>query len=600
MSESGEVSKLVEVLSELAAENAALAEAGVEAIAREVAADEQSNARTRRARLEALLGDALIVHETASPELLERIEEVLPAESIETADVETLRREAFWAEERLCVWHGDVTRLAVDAIVNAANDEGLGCFVPSHRCVDNVVHRAAGPRLRAECVERMRERPGGFGSLVAGSAPIATKGYRLPAKHVLHATGPRVESAPTAGDARALAACYERCLDLALARGFESIAFPCLSTGLFGYPSAEAARVALAAVRGWLAARPEARLVVVLDVFADGDARAYERELIGESASPLHVANAWLREAEAVVVCAGAGMSGNPGEMVYTDETDFAEQYPWLVPLGYRTAYECMGLLGDATVPDRLKRAYLVKHAHNQRYRFAPNPSYAALLDRLAGKDYFVYTSNVDGNFLRAGFDADRIYTPQGDWAWFQCELPCRRDSYWPALPDLERLLPLVPDLPDSKVPRCPNCGRKAVGNVRGGSWFTHAPHDDAQDRFAEWIERRIADGKNLVVLEIGVGFNTPTVTRLPMEQICRDHPNAKLVRVNPNDSQVPVDLDAVGLPQPWSADLAALLFAQPSADSPPRNHGAFPRHPPAPSRARPFNWRAALCSLRR
>eukprot|EP00971_Amphidinium_carterae_P013812 272037-Amphidinium_carterae.1 len=82
-------------------------------------------------------------------------------------------------------------------------------------------------------------------------------------------------------------------------------------------------------------------------------------------------------------------MSGNPGEMVYTNPRDFAKYYPWLLPYGYNNCYECMGILHDPHVPETLKRTYMVAHAYNQRYRFAPNPSYSALLKGLVdmGKD---------------------------------------------------------------------------------------------------------------------------------------------------------------------------------------------------------------------
>lgn len=584
------------------------------------------SASVKRQRLEELLGDALIAQESASPELLTKIDEVLPTgpPSAALVDVERLRKEAYWVDERLCLWLGDITLCAVDAIVNAANENGLGCFIPKHKCVDNVIHRAAGPRLRAECIERMQERPGGIGSLVAGSNPIVTQGHRLPSRYVIHVTGPNVAGVPTPSDAKKLAASYRNCLDTALSLGLESIAFPCLSTGLFGYPSDRAAKVALAALREWLAKHADAKMVVVFDLFADADVRAFERQLFGGShtagdgvSNAIAVASTWLRQADAVLICAGAGMSGNEGEMVYTNPTDFKRCYPWLVPYGYTTAYECMGLMKDSRVPDQLKRSYLVAHANNQRYRFLPNPGYEALLAQLHSKDYFVYTSNVDGCFVRAGFDDKRIYTPQGDWMYMQCEKPCTRDSYWLAKPDIDRVVTSVPDVPDSLLPRCSRCGRKAVGNVRGGSWFTHAPHDQAQDRFLAWVDRQLrtgssddeSPGNKLVILEVGVGFNTPTVTRLPMEQICRENSNVALVRINPQDFKVPRDLKdrAVGIAMGWTADVATALFAPPhdgqSATETPlitTNKFGLRRHPPAGSSSSgSFDWHAMLTSLR-
>jgi O-acetyl-ADP-ribose deacetylase (regulator of RNase III) len=175
----------------------------------------------------------------------------------------------------IVVWRGDIRRLAVDAIVNAANDQGLGCFQPAHMCIDNVLHRAAGPRLREACRAEMRSRPHG---LTAGTAPIVTPGFALPAAHVCHVTGPCVDRhapIPIAAQQQ-LASCYSAVLDAAAARSFSSVAFCCISTGLFGYDSAAAALLAAATVRDWLRAHSGGSLrLVVFDVFTEADVEAY-------------------------------------------------------------------------------------------------------------------------------------------------------------------------------------------------------------------------------------------------------------------------------------------------------------------------------------
>ena len=179
----------------------------------------------------------------------------------------------------VAVWLGDIRRLAVDTIVNAANEQGLGCFQPAHMCIDNVLHRAAGPRLREACRAAMSSRPLG---LLAGSPPIVTPGFALAAAHVCHVTGPCIDRGspiPLAAQQQ-LASCYSGVLDAAAARGFSSVAFCCISTGLFGYDSNAAAMVAAATVKDWLLTHNGttggSRLrLVIFDVFTDADVDAY-------------------------------------------------------------------------------------------------------------------------------------------------------------------------------------------------------------------------------------------------------------------------------------------------------------------------------------
>ncbi len=168
-------------------------------------------------------------------------------------------------EERLSVIAADITTLDVDAIVNAANSSLLG-----GGGVDGAIHRAAGPDLLAEC----RTLDG----CATGDAKI-TKGYRLPARHVIHAVGP-VWHGGGRGEAELLLSCYRTSLMLARDNGLESIAFPAISTGVYGYPKQEAARIAIAAVRDWLAenALPEK---VIFCCFDDATADIYRRIMAG-------------------------------------------------------------------------------------------------------------------------------------------------------------------------------------------------------------------------------------------------------------------------------------------------------------------------------
>lgn len=174
----------------------------------------------------------------------------------------------------LYLWQGDITTLAVDAIVNAANSALLGCFVPCHGCIDNAIHTYAGVQLRLACAGQMRrqghEEP-------TGRAKI-TPAFNLPCRYVLHTVGPIVRGAPTPRDRALLAACYRSCLDLAAKYGLHSVAFCCISTGEFHFPRELAAETAIGTVREWQRQNPN-RMEVIFNVFQDSDYEIYRRLL---------------------------------------------------------------------------------------------------------------------------------------------------------------------------------------------------------------------------------------------------------------------------------------------------------------------------------
>ena len=167
----------------------------------------------------------------------------------------------------MCVWRGDITTLRCDAIVTAANGGMLGCFSPCHGCIDNAIHTYAGVQLRAECAVMM-----GGGEEPPGRARISGA-YNLPCSHVIHTVGPIVRGTLTDEDRELLRSCYGSCLDLAHSNGLRTVAFCCISTGVFGFPQRDAAEIAVDAVRGFLAGHDDMR--VVFDVFTDADESIY-------------------------------------------------------------------------------------------------------------------------------------------------------------------------------------------------------------------------------------------------------------------------------------------------------------------------------------
>jgi O-acetyl-ADP-ribose deacetylase (regulator of RNase III) len=174
--------------------------------------------------------------------------------------------------EHLVLWRGDITTLAVDAIVNAANDRLLGCFIPHHRCIDNAIHSAAGIQLRLECDEIMREQ--GHGE-PTGQAKI-TRGYNLPARYVLHTVGPIITDQVTEEHKLLLASCYAACLNLAAQHAdIRSVTFCCISTGEFRFPRVLAAEIAVQTVCDWMKGSDGRMEKVVFNVFTQEDYDTY-------------------------------------------------------------------------------------------------------------------------------------------------------------------------------------------------------------------------------------------------------------------------------------------------------------------------------------
>lgn len=181
----------------------------------------------------------------------------------------------------LSIWQGDITRLETDAIVNAANSQMLGCFVPMHTCIDNCIHTFAGVQLRMECNSKMNELRIKYGRNYEQptAVPMLTDAYNLPAKKVIHIVGPIVQYRLTPGLEENLADCYRNTLNICAENGLKSVAFCCISTGVFCFPNKRAAEIAVETVTEWLKKNPGMIERVIFNVFKDEDKKYYE-ELI--------------------------------------------------------------------------------------------------------------------------------------------------------------------------------------------------------------------------------------------------------------------------------------------------------------------------------
>ncbi|WP_028042532.1 protein-ADP-ribose hydrolase [Candidatus Stoquefichus massiliensis] len=178
--------------------------------------------------------------------------------------------------QRIIVWKGDITRLKVDVIVNAANNRMEGCFIPEHHCIDNAIHTYAGIELRNECHQIMTRQ--GFLEPV-GKAKI-TKAYHLPSRYILHTVGPIIKDIITTKDEILLASCYESCLRLAEDHHLSSIAFCCISTGVYHFPPKRAAEIAVKTIQKYL--QHSNIKQVIFNVFSDQDEEIYHQILSHE------------------------------------------------------------------------------------------------------------------------------------------------------------------------------------------------------------------------------------------------------------------------------------------------------------------------------
>lgn len=178
--------------------------------------------------------------------------------------------------EKISIWQGDITRLKVDAIVNAANSQMLGCFVPCHGCIDNAIHSAAGIQLREECFQYMHSKRVENRSYEepTGKA-ILTKAYNLPCKYILHTVGPIVRNQLNEALKEDLYSCYRSCMDVAIKHGIRSIAFCCISTGEFKFPNNEAVKIAIEVVENKLKEFPDKIDRIIFNVFKEIDLELY-------------------------------------------------------------------------------------------------------------------------------------------------------------------------------------------------------------------------------------------------------------------------------------------------------------------------------------
>lgn len=210
-----------------------------------------------------------------TPEFLELQDDVLTRLNMQRSLVDWNTTPSFG--DHIHLWQGDITTLKVDAIVNAANSDMLGCTQANHDCIDNAIHTRAGIQLRLACHELM-EAQGRKESM--GKAKI-TPAFNLPCQYVIHTVGPYIDGkGVTPIKESLLRSSYRACLSLADQYGLESVAFCCISTGEFHFPNEQAARIAIDTVTAYLQ-ETGSEIHVIFNVFLDKDAEIYQSLLAG-------------------------------------------------------------------------------------------------------------------------------------------------------------------------------------------------------------------------------------------------------------------------------------------------------------------------------
>ncbi|MCJ7812250.1 NAD-dependent protein deacetylase, SIR2 family [bacterium] len=252
---------------------------------------------------------------------------------------------------------------------------------------------------------------------------------------------------------------------------------------------------------------------------------------------PVNKVNSLIRESKAVLIGAGAGLSAAAG-LLYMDFETFKKWFP-----GYHEKYGLQYLYEacfyNFPTPEEYY-AFWAKHILTVRFDYPAGHPYKHLYNLVEDKHYFVLTTNVDGQFIKAGFDSQRLCTPQGDYGFFQCSKPCTDELYLNRTM-LEEMMAGMDHssmkIQSQDIPRCPRCGCLLKPNIREDSHFVEKPWMEKMLSLEAFINQHIKD--SLLLLEIGAGYNTPSIIRFPFEEIALTNKNATLIRINQDNPGV-------------------------------------------------------------
>lgn len=258
-----------------------------------------------------------------------------------------------------------------------------------------------------------------------------------------------------------------------------------------------------------------------------------------------------IQDAEKVIIGAGAGMSASAG-LDYTDESFFLKHYKPFIIEGYRTVMDAISDHWEVSEENAKSYwAFWAWHINKIYYEVTIRSTYTLLYDIIKDKDYFVITTNGDGRFLNNLFDNNRIYAMQGNYGQFQCQQGCHNQLY----DNKEMINDLVTamdfellEVPHELIPRCPKCKGLMMPHLRIDHHFIETEQVIQSKAYTKFINN--AYNHKSVYLELGVGYNTPSIIRYPFEDMVYDDEETQLVRINTEHPEIPSEINhrAVGI----------------------------------------------------
>lgn len=246
-----------------------------------------------------------------------------------------------------------------------------------------------------------------------------------------------------------------------------------------------------------------------------------------------------IQTADRILVGVGSGMTA-AGGLCYTDPDLTREWYPEYFSMGDKSIVEIMGRFWPTNINEQnalLFWGFWARHINHIRFEPGTLKPYQDLFQIIHDKEYFICSTNVDGQLEKAGFSSEKIFAPQGDYALLQCQKPCTQSVY-----QNEEIIKKMIDhmatpfeVRKEDIPRCPKCGRLLIPNLRCDHTFVEGIH--IQNREAYETILKTSRSVKLVLLELGVGFNTPDIIRYPFDTVATRCPEATLIRVNRDDA---------------------------------------------------------------